>query len=833
LRKWHNFSLQKGSNRESCSQCKQLATKGCEQQITKCSGGENVKQHLRLSAGLWGSVAGVLLAQAPVKAAPTQVTGVQVSQANNGVNIVLATEKGDRPQVFAINNGNTYQATIINTQLRLPQGNSFRQDNPAPGISSVEISQVEANSIRVVVAGTNGVPNGQIVPGQGQSIVLSVAGVGGTAQSAQTAPPPPPGLPLTQTAPRPAPQVRTSQNPGVLLPNPEVTITRNDRPPLPSEIQSQANQAAPFQPRAVAPPLGDIAVSNIAPGVGNIELSSGERIPRLVLRDAPVRDVLALLARAAGLNIAFTGGAAPAQPGQPAPPPAPGAAGSDEGPKISLDIENESVQDVFNYVLRLSGLQANRVGRTIFVGTSLPIDSRNIIIRTLRLNQVRSTDAANFLSAQGAESQLPITRVTIQTVGQGNAARDVEIREPDIKAIGAREGTGPLLLRGLSVLADPRLNSITLVGDPRKVDMAVAFLTQLDLRRRQVAVNVKVIDINLSGENNTNSSFSFGINNNFFVNADGVASLNFGGLNPPPGLGGTIARPIVGNPIGGDVLYDANGRRIVPFTGQGLEGAAKGVFLEPIAPVTNDPRRVGITDYEPGSAAGSGRADFGLFPLFQYPRRFLSTLQASILSENAKILTDPTLVVQEGETANVNITQEVLTNITSQTQTTGNTSNTTVTAVKDRAGLQLGVAIDRVDDNGFVSLRVNPIVRGVGVTQDLITTGANANEITLLTERSLQSGLIRLRDGQTLIISGIISDNERVTANKIPILGDLPIIGSLFRSTEKINERAEVVVLLTPQILDDSDRSNFGYQNNISPDARQLLQRSQPVQPRQ
>lgn len=794
-----------------------------------------MKQHLWLSAGLWGSVAGVLLAQAPVKAAPTQVTGVQVSQANNGVNIVLATEKGDRPQVFAINNGNTYQATIINTQLRLPQGNSFRQDNPAPGISSVEISQVEANSIRVVVAGTNGVPNGQIVPGQGQSIVLSVAGVGGTAQSAQTVPPPPPGLPLSQTAAPSAPQVRTSQNPGVLLPNPEVSITRNDRPPLPSEIQSQTNQAPPFQPRAVAPPLGDISVSNIAPGVGNIELSSGERIPRLVLRDAPVRDVLALLARAAGLNIAFTGGAAPAVPGQPAPPPAPGGAGSDEGPKISLDIENESVQDVFNYVLRLSGLQANRVGRTIFVGASLPIDSRNIIIRTLRLNQVRSTDAANFLSAQGAETQLPITRVTIQTVGQGNAARDVEIREPDIKAIGAREGTGPLLLRGLSVLADARLNSITLVGDPRKVDMAVAFLTQLDLRRRQVAVNVKVIDINLTGENNTNSSFSFGINNNFFVNDNGAATLNFGGINPPTGseLGGTIARPIVGNPIGGvDILYDANGRRIVPFTGQGIEGAAKGVFLQPIAPVTNDPTRVGITNYEPATATGPGRADFGLFPLFQYPRRFLSTLQARIQTQNAKILTDPTLVVQEGETANVNITQEVLTNITSQTQTTGNTSTQTVTAVKDRAGLQLGVAIDRIDDNGFVSLRVNPIIRGAGVDQNL-ATGANTNVIRLLSERSLQSGLIRLRDGQTLIISGIISDNERVTASKIPILGDLPIIGSLFRRSDKINERAEVIVLLTPQILDDSDRSNFGYQNNISPDARQLLQRSQPVQPRQ
>ncbi|MEG3876000.1 AMIN domain-containing protein [Microcoleus sp. herbarium7] len=808
-----------------------------------------MKQHLRLTGGLLGSVAAVLVAQAPVSAAPTQVTGVQVSQANNGVNIVLATEKGDRPQVIAINSGNTYQATIINTQLRLAQGNGFRQDNPAPGIASVQVSQVDANSIRVVVAGTNGVPNGQIVPGQGQSIVLSVAGVGGTAQSnvqsnqaqiSQAAPPPPPGLPLSQqNAPRPAPQIRT-QTPGVLLPNPEVTVTRNDRAPLPSEIQSQTNQAPPFQSRAVPPPLGDISVSNIAPAAGNIELSSGERIPRLVLRDAPVRDVLALLARAAGLNIAFTGGGAPGQPGQ-AAPAAPGAAGADEGPKISLDIENESVQDVFNYVLRISGLQANRVGRTIFVGSTLPLDSRNIIVRTLRLNQVRSTDAANFLSAQGAETQLPITRVTIQTVGQGNAARDVEIREPDIKAIGARDGNGPLLLRGLSVLADSRLNSITLVGDPRKVDIAVAFLTQLDLRRRQVAVNVKVIDINLAGNNVANSSFSFGINNNFFVNDGGVASLNFGGLQPATGADVTNANrlspPVVNNPLANqEPVFDPSGRLInVPLTAPG-----GGLFVQPRAPITNDPARVGVTDYEPferdlttGALTTVGEATFGLFPLLQYPRRFLSALRATITSNNAKILTDPTLVVQEGETANVNITDEVIANITQQTQSTGNTSTTTTTAVKDRAGLQLGVAVDRVDDNGFVSLRVNPIIRTPSGNPVDLSTGGNVNRITLLGERSLQSGLIRLRDGQTLIVSGIIRDEERIQANKIPILGDLPIIGSLFRSTNKTNQRAELIVLLTPQILDDSDRSNFGYQNNISPDARQLLQRSQPVQPRQ
>jgi type IV pilus assembly protein PilQ len=372
--------------------------------------------------------------------------------------------------------------------------------------------------------------------------------------------------------------------------------------------------------------------------------------------------------------------------------------------------------------------------------------------------------------------------------------------------------------------------------------MAVAFLTQLDLRRRQVAVNVKVIDINLLGTNDTRSSFSFGINNNFFVNDNGVASLNFGGINPAPAPDpdvvnpGIFGRPIVGNPlVAQPPFFDPNGRILnVPLTAPG-----GGLFVQPTAPITEDPTRVGISDYEAfetdfttGALTSVGEATFSQFPLFQYPRRFLSALRASIVSNNGKILTDPTLVVQEGETANVNITDEVIANITQQTQSTGNTTTTTTTALKALAGLQLRVDIDRVDDNGFVSLRVNPIIRTPTRTEDLSTAGST-NRIALLGERSLQSGLIRLRDGQTLIVSGIIRDEERIIANKIPILGDLPIIGSLFRRTNKTNQRAELIVLLTPQILDDSDRSNFGYQNNISPDARQLLQRSQPIQPRQ
>lgn len=808
-----------------------------------------MKQHLRLGGGLFGAGVAVLVAQAPVWAAPTKVTAVQLTQTSSGFNIVLATEKGDRPQVFTINDGNTFRATITNTQLRLPQGNAFRQENPSPGIASVEVTQIDANSIRIVVAGNGNAPAGQILQTQGQGIVFSVAQGRGAATAStpaiappppsnqplsQTVPPPPPSRPLSQAVP--APQIRTAQSPNVMVPNPEVTITRNEQPPLPEDIQPSLNQAPPFQSRAVAPPLGDIAVSNIDPSPSAINLNTSERIPRLVLRDAPVRDVLALLARAAGVNIAFTGGSAQGQTGQAQPGvPNQGASTTDEGPKISLDIENESVQDVFNYVLRLSGLQANRIGRTIFVGTTLPIEARNLITRSFRLNQVQAGQAAAFLSAQGAETQRVVNIVRRTVTGTGVDRNVTEENSVEIRPLGAAQGTGALLLRGLSVLTDERLNAITLIGTPRQVEIASSFLTQLDLRRRQVAVNVKIIDINLAGQNNYSSSFSFGINNNFFVNDGGNATLNFGGINPPNTLttrSSLTGRPIVPNPLDPDTnppFYDQNNLTNVPLTSPG-----GGIFLNPRSPVGNDPNQVGISDYTSfgrnltdGTLSSVGSATFALYPWVQYPTRFLSQLQAQIQTNNAKILTDPTLIVQEGETAGVNLTEQVITNITTQTTAGTGLTQQTVTAEKGNAGLTLNVEVTRIDDNGFISMRINPTVRAIARTSPL-----GNNLISLLQERSLSSGLIRLRDGQTLIVSGIINDTERVTASKIPILGDLPIIGALFRSTSKSNQRAEVIVLVTPQILDDSDRSSFGYQYNPSPDARQMLQRGVPIQQR-
>jgi type IV pilus assembly protein PilQ len=794
---------------------------------------------------LLGTTAFVFLAAQPVWAQTTQITDVKLNPANGGINVVLKTSSGDvsgqaasrlRPQVFTTKRGKALVADIINAQLRLPQGNNFRQDNPASGIASVEILQLDANSIRVVVTGSNNAPSSQPVVRQQNGITLSFGPATDTTASTPTPTPssPKPTIPLAPTPSQPG------SKPEVLVPNPVVTI--DGRPAQPAGPGQPVNQGPPFLPRAVAPPVGDIAISNTDASPVTIDLATQERVPRLVLRDAPVREVLSLLARAAGLNLAYVGGeGAGAQPsgGQQ------GGAnnGQASSQTISLDIENEPVQDVFNYVLRLSGLEANRSGRTVFVGPNLPNSTRDTVMRNMRLNQVTVDAALSFLVGLGAESAISRERLvtSVNAVPVGGAANSAVTQtqtttELKIETLRTDFKDSRPLLRGLQALGDSRTNSVTLVGTPRLIDIAIAQLTQLDVRRRQVAINVKIIDVNLLGTHDFNTSFSFGVGNNFFSSDGGAASLNFGGSRTPTSLearNSVTSTPVIKNPITGETFLgdgffnpatgrpsasaslDPNGNPLQPgitdFTPGTPGTSTTSIVPTAIDPVTGQPTSYGFQTTT--TPATPDKYTYALPTLFQFPKRLLASLQAQVTNGNAKILTDPTLTVQEGQDAVVKLTAQVYGGLKFGAE------GTREPIIKD-AGLTLAVKVDRIDDNGFVSLSVAPTVSAPSGT-----TPSPDGVITLLSERSLKSGLIRLRDGQTLILSGIIQDQDRVSVSKIPILGDIPILGSLFRSTNKVNQRNEVIVLLTPQIMDDSENSSYGYNYNPSPEVRQMLER--------
>ena len=103
--------------------------------------------------------------------------------------------------------------------------------------------------------------------------------------------------------------------------------------------------------------------------------------------------------------------------------------------------------------------------------------------------------------------------------------------------------------------------------------------------------------------------------------------------------------------------------------------------------------------------------------------------------------------------------------------------------------------------------------------------GYGADGLPGLLPQSLQSGSIRLWDGQTLILTGVVSETQVEEVRKRPILGDLPLLGSLFSSSESTRTKDEFDVLVTPRVLDDDQGDVFGYgYRPTTQQATQLMQ---------
>ena len=114
-------------------------------------------------ASTWGLAGFVMLAIAqPVQADVNKVTAVEVIPTATGIEIVVKTTDNKPLQVFTSSYGKTFVANVLNTHLRLPDNKNFRQENPIPGIAAISLTQQGANSIRVIVTGTNSLPTAKV-----------------------------------------------------------------------------------------------------------------------------------------------------------------------------------------------------------------------------------------------------------------------------------------------------------------------------------------------------------------------------------------------------------------------------------------------------------------------------------------------------------------------------------------------------------------------------------------------------------------------------------------------------------------------------------------------
>jgi type IV pilus assembly protein PilQ len=509
----------------------------------------------------------------------------------------------------------------------------------------------------------------------------------------------------------------------------------------------------------------------------------------MTLKNAPAKDVLMALAQIGGYGFVYVEDSVISGLQTPAT--------NTDSRNVSISFRGETYSRAFNSTLLAAGLQGKKEGNMIFAGPNALAKSFGAqMSKVYRLNQVGPNAAADYLANLGASvtKTNTITTSVTQGISQGQAVSSgansqvtQSQTQTKIEAYGAK--AGPLV--GLRAATDTRLGTITLVGDPGIVLVAEGYLRQLDLRQRQVALSVKILDVNLDNDATMDNSFAIRWGNNFIVN-DGGELLGAFGNNLPPGY----------NPLTGFSAPQAN----------------------------------------PGTA---------------YPKnQFYDFLRAQIVSQSTKLLASPTLILQEnpaelraaggggsgssqaGSLDDYNIDSpigrrmanegvvRVGTNVITQYQvnnaanSAGASNIITCQPTLSTAGLVLGARIQKIDDNGFVTFALSPSISAVTDREPVPGCG----NIDILSVRRLDTGALRVRDGQTLIMTGVISEFDRAEASKWPVLGDIPLIGSLFRSSGTRREKRELVIMVTPRIINDVEGGVYGYGYQPStPDARSFM----------
>ena len=121
---------------------------------------------------------------------------------------------------------------------------------------------------------------------------------------------------------------------------------------------------------------------------------------------------------------------------------------------------------------------------------------------------------------------------------------------------------------------------------------------------------------------------------------------------------------------------------------------------------------------------------------------------------------------------------------------------TTGGIVKDIRTFDVGISLvvnPRINDEDWVTLTISPTVAAL--------LGTSEFALPVITERTVNTS-VRVRSGETAVIAGLVADSETIIVKKIPFLGDLPIVGELFKSRERRPVHREVLVFVTPTIVE-------------------------------
>ena len=194
-----------------------------------------------------------------------------------------------------------------------------------------------------------------------------------------------------------------------------------------------------------------------------------------------------------------------------------------------------------------------------------------------------------------------------------------------------------------------------------------------------------------------------------------------------------------------------------------------------------------------------------------FPYTTIHTMITSILrNHNGRTLANPKIMITNGQKTVLDMTEDYIESVDAEMQDSGTTGNAIVERtlnIKNDLGLKIEL-MPFITPDGYVNFNIRPSYSTMKEQPKYDLTGTKTLEIaaTLLQRRNIELNNLRVKDGETLVIAGLIQESDDMITTKVPFFGDLPVVGFLFRNSSNTKKKSELVIMLTPHIVyDDGD----------------------------
>ena len=314
--------------------------------------------------------------------------------------------------------------------------------------------------------------------------------------------------------------------------------------------------------------------------------------------------------------------------------------------------------------------------------------------------------------------------------------------------VGKNEGGKNAAKQEVTIAADTTLNAIVVKADPGTMSEILALLEKLDTPRAQVMIEAAIVEVTMD------AGSSLGVE---------MAAGDQRGASAP--LVSTSLNGVISNLLAGAIA----------------NGESKISVLEGLASLTS-PTLAGAKINTEGVSFGA-------------------VVNAIASNSDANLLSTPSILTLDNQEAKILVGREVPFRTGSFSTTGDGTSNPFTTVNRQDVGVEL-VVTPHVFENNDVRMEISQ-----NITNVLNTAVGGSGFADVVTSKRTIETTVLAADGQTIVLGGLIQDDINNTNNRVPVLGKIPLLGALFRSTSKERTKTNLLVFLRPTILQNTENS--------------------------